>query len=204
MQVLWLKHYRLATHKSDILGDHHKIDLELTEKVPIRKSQRTGILDQIENLFTAGYGKKEDLRELDKVLRDDYTRVLQELRHDLEKTYLAAIEANQKVPSSILKEVTQTLDRVTSKIQRADYGYAALLDRTSKIREEVLARVLEYDRELKSSIDDLGADFQVCQSAAEEEVWPKLSEAAAAAKKTLRDLEAKWTDREIALNQTGG
>jgi len=44
----------------------------------------------------------------------------------------------------------------------------------------------------------------VCQSAAEEEVWPKLSEAAAAAKKTLRDLEAKWTDREIALNQTGG
>jgi len=76
----------------------------LTEKVPIRKSQRTGILDQIENLFTAGYGKKEDLRELDKVLRDDYTKVLQELRHDLEKTYLAAIEANQKVLQVYLRK----------------------------------------------------------------------------------------------------
>ncbi len=196
--------YLFRNLKFDIPISKNRTESELAEKAPIRKSQRTGILDQIENLFTGGYGKKEDLRELDKALRDDYSVALRDLRHDIEKTYLAAIKSNQVTTSAIFKEATQTLDRVTYKINRADYGYAGLLNRTSKIRENALNRVLGYDRGLKASMDTLTSAVREAESVADMEAWPRLKESADQLRKTIRDLEAKWTARETALNETGG
>jgi len=43
----------------------------MDEKETIDKvKNKQGILDRIQNFFTMGYGTKEDLRELDKKLRD--------------------------------------------------------------------------------------------------------------------------------------
>jgi len=121
----------------------------MAERETIKRIEdRQGALSQIQNFFTLGYGTKEDLRELDKKLRDLYYMDLQRLRHVWEEVYLTVLDAGVKVPSRDLKKVIQVMDRVMEKVHRADYGYAGLLDRKGHIREEELARILNHDRAL--------------------------------------------------------
>jgi hypothetical protein len=124
----------------------------LTARAPVRTSKRGGLLDTIENLFTGGYGKNEYLRDIDKALREAYVNDLRELRHRWEKVYLTVLDSGQSNLSRGFKQAIQSLDRITSSIQRADYGYAGLMDRTVKIRG-CPSRVLEYDRTMIGVIE---------------------------------------------------
>lgn len=54
-----------------------------------------GIFDKIQNFFTGGYGTKEDLRELDRKLRDDYSAVFKRMRHRWEEISLSALKAKK-------------------------------------------------------------------------------------------------------------
>ena len=67
----------------------------MEERETIKKvKDKQGVLSRIQNVFTLGYGTKEDLRELDKKLRDLYYQDLRDLRHVWEDVYLAALNAS--------------------------------------------------------------------------------------------------------------
>jgi hypothetical protein len=102
-----------------------------------KKPVRNGILDSIENFVTAGYGKKEDLRALDKDLREKYYSELMRLRHLWEKINLGVLEAGQAAIGRDCKSAMQTIDRLAAAVNRADYGYAGLFDRVEKIQEKL-------------------------------------------------------------------
>ena len=66
----------------------------MSERETIEKVKgKQGILSKIQNFFTLGYGTKEDLRELDRKLRDLYYVDLRDMRHVWEDLYLEALDA---------------------------------------------------------------------------------------------------------------
>ncbi len=168
----------------------------MSERETIEKVKgKQGILSKIQNFFTLGYGTKEDLRELDRKLRDNYYIDLRDMRHTWENLYLEAIDAGA-ADSRDYKKVIQVLDRVTEKVRHADYGYAGLMDRKGHIREEELARIFNYDKEVGNSVDGLKAAVEKAQSETEAGNWEAVAAEVKNVKKLLLAFEDKWTERE--------
>jgi RNAse (barnase) inhibitor barstar len=168
----------------------------MSEKETIEKvKDKQGILSKIQNFFTLGYGTKEDLRELDRKLRDLYYFDLRDMRHVWEDLYLEALDAGV-AQSRNYKKVIQVLDRVTEKVRHTDYGYAGLLDRKGHIRENELARVFNFDREFGSNLDNLKEAISKTQSEVEAENWETVPEEVKKVKSLLLAFEDKWDERE--------
>ena len=165
---------------------------ETIEKV----KQRQGVLAKIQDLFGLGYATKEDLRELDKKLRDSYYSDFKSLRHRWEEIYLSALNAGQKKAGDDFKKVTQVMDRVAEKIHRADYGYAGLMDRKGSIRETALARVFNYDKALSNDIQGLISSVDELYSDSEAERWAEATPKVRNVKSLILGIESKWDDRE--------
>jgi predicted helicase len=169
----------------------------LTEKETIEKvKQKQGILSQIQNFFTLGYGTKEDLRELDKKLRDMYYEELRNMRHLWEDIYLAALNSKISDSKSDFKKIIQVLDRVMENVRHADYGYSGLMDRKGHIREEELARVFNYDRDLGQSIEKMLDAVRKAQNETESENWTSLKTEVKDIKALLLGFENNWRERE--------
>ena len=157
--------------------------------------EKQGIFSKIQNFFTLGYGTKEDLRELDRKLRDLYYIELRDMRHVWEDLYLAALDASA-AQSRDYKQVIQVLDRVTEKVRHADYGYAGLWDRKGHIRENELASVFNFDRDLGQKLEGLEAAVSKVMSLVEAENWENVSAEVKNVKSLLLAFEDKWTERE--------
>jgi len=169
----------------------------MAERETIEKvKDKQGALSQIQNFFTLGYGTKEDLRELDRKLRDLYYTDLRDMRHVWEDIYLAALEADLKASSSDFKKVIQVLDRVMEQVRHADYGYAGLMDRKGHIREKELARVFNYDRTLSDDVESLKEAIKKAYSESEAENWTNIPADVKKIKGLLLAFDDKWRERE--------
>jgi len=168
----------------------------LSERETIEKvKEKQGIFSKIQNFFTLGYGTKEDLRELDRKLRDIYYIDLRDMRHVWEDLYLAAIEAGV-AKSRDYKQVIQVLDRVTEKVRHADYGYAGLWDRKGHVRENELARIFNFDNAFSSELDGLNDAVSKARNEIEAENWENVSSEVKNVKTLLLAFENKWNERE--------
>jgi len=157
---------------------------------------KQGILAKIQNVFGLGYATKEDLRELDKKLRDYYYADFRSLRHRWEEIYLAALNAGQKSAGDDFKKVIQIIDRVAEKVNRADYGYAGLMDRKGHIREGELARVFDYDKALGDDIQGIIKAVDELYSDSEADRWTDAATKVRNIKSLILGFESKWNDRE--------
>jgi len=169
----------------------------MSERDTIDKvKDKQGILSQIQNFFTLGYGTKEDLRELDRKLRDLYYVELRDMRHVWEDAYLAALNAGLKGSSSDFKKVIQVLDRVMEKVRHADYGYAGLMDRKGHIREEELARVFNFDQALSKNVEDIKQAVTQTYNNMEDENWTTIPAEIKKVRGLLSDFEDKLQERK--------
>lgn len=188
-----------GTSKDAVDGDDDKSKKEKTSQTSSSTIDKVksdqGILSKIQNFFTLGYGTKEDLRELDAKQRDLYYMDLKDMRHFWEDLYLEAMDAGQ-AQSRDYKKVIQVMDRVTEKVRHADYGYAGLLDRKGHIRENELARVFDYDRDLGKELEALKEAVNKTSSEIEAENWETVPEEVKTVKKLLLAFEDKWNERE--------
>lgn len=165
---------------------------ETIEKV----KNKQGILAKIQDFFGLGYATKEDIRELDKKLRDFYYSDLKSLRHRWEEIYLAALNAGQKAAGDDFKKVIQTIDRVAEKVNRADYGYAGLMDRKGHVREHELAKVFDYDKALGVDIETIENAIDDLYSDSEGDRWVDARKKVRNIKLLLLNFESKWNVRE--------
>jgi len=156
-----------------------------------RVKQKQGIISKIQDIFTLGYSTKEDLRELDKKLRDNYYADFKSLRHSWEEIYLQALNARQPNGDDY-KKVIQVMDRVAEKVNRADYGYAGLMDRKGHIRENELAKVFDYDKALGSHIQNIDQAVDELYALTEAEKWSETRAKVRSMKNLLLDFESKW------------
>jgi len=169
----------------------------MSERETIEKvKDRQGILGKIQNVFGLGYATKEDLRELDKKLRDYYYADFKSLRHRWEEIYLAALNAGLKAAGDDFKKVIQVMDRVAEKVNRADYGYAGLMDRKGHIRENELARVFDYDKALDGDIQAIIKAVDELYSDSEADRWAEAATKVRNVKSLILGFESKWDGRE--------
>ena len=169
----------------------------MSERETIEKvKNKQGILDRIQNFFTLGYGTKEDLRELDKKLRDLIYEDFRDVRHKWEDIYLEALNQNILDSSPKFKKIIQLLDRVMEKVRHADYGYAGLMDRKGHIREEELARVLNFDQVLSKNVEDIKQIVTQTYNNMEDENWATISAEIRKIKGLLMDFEDKIQERK--------
>jgi len=167
----------------------------MSEKDTLEKvKDKQGLLAKIQNVFGLGYATKEDLRELDKKLRDLYYADFRSLRHKWEEIYLAAINAGKA--NDDFKKVIQIMDRVAEKVNRADYGYAGLMDRKGHIRETELTRVFDYDKALSQDIQTLIAAIEELYSDSQAENWTDAQAKARNIKSLILGFESKWDERK--------
>ena len=169
----------------------------MSERVTIDKvKSKQGILDRIQNFFTLGYGTKEDLRELDKKLRDLMYEDFRDIRHKWEDIYMEALNQNVSTPSPRFKKIIQLLDRIMEKVRHADYGYAGLMDRKGHIREEELARVLNFDQTLSKHVEDIKQFVTQTYNNMENENWTNISAEIKKIQGSLMDFEDKLQQRK--------
>jgi len=167
----------------------------MSEKETIEKvKDKQGILAKIQNVFGLGYATKEDLRELDKKLRDFYYADFKSLRHKWEELYLAALNAGTATDD--FKKVIQIMDRVGEKVNRADYGYAGLMDRKGHIRESELARVFDYDKALNEDIQAIIRAIDELYNDSQAEKWTDAPTKTRNIKSLILGFESKWDERE--------
>ena len=157
---------------------------------------KQGIIAKIEDVVGLGYATKEDLRELDKKLREIYYADFKALRHRWEEIYLSALNAGMKSQGDDFKKVIQVIDRVAEKVNRADYGYAGLLDRKGHMREEELTRVFDYDKALSDEVQSITKAVDELYSDSEADKWTDAPTKVKNIKSLILDLESKWNDRE--------
>jgi len=169
----------------------------MSERETIEKvKEKQSLFDIIQNVFTLGYGTKEDLREVDKKLRDFYYADFKALRHRWEEIYLAALNAGQKQAADNLKTVIQIIDRVAEKVHHADYGYAGLFDRKGSIREKELAHIFNYDKTLETDLKTLTTTVNQLHNDTENENWQDLSAKVKQVKSLIQAFESKWDERK--------
>ena len=167
----------------------------MSEKDTVEKvKDKQGILAKIQNVFGLGYATKEDLRELDKKLRDLYFADFKSLRHKWEELYLAALNAGKATDD--FKKVIQIMERVGEKVNRADYGYAGLMDRKGHIRENELGRVFDYDKALNEDIQAMIKAIDELYNDSQAEKWADAPAKARNIKSLILGFESKWDERE--------
>jgi hypothetical protein len=166
-----------------------------------KKQARSSVFEELENLLMSGYGKKEDLRSLDKTLREQYYSELTVIRHQWEKISLEILEAGQTAIGRESKAVIQTIDRLAATVNRADYGYAPLFDRVKKIQNEALTRLLEYDKGLAESITKLSQDMVNAEAALKESMWPTLNQLVDALNHDLTVFEENLRKRKQLMSE---
>ena len=167
----------------------------MSEKDTLEKvKDKQGLLAKIQNVFGLGYATKEDLRELDKKLRDLYYADFKSLRHKWEELYLAALNAGKATDD--FKKVIQIMDRVGEKVNRADYGYAGLMDRKGHIRESELTRVFDYDKALSEDIQAIIRAIDELYNDSQAEKWADAPAKARNIKSLILGFESKWNERE--------
>jgi len=167
----------------------------MSEKDTVEKvKDKQGLLAKIQNVFGLGYATKEDLRELDKKLRDLYFADFKSLRHKWEELYLAALNAGKATDD--FKKVIQIMDRVGEKVNRADYGYAGLMDRKGHIRENELGRVFDYDKALNEDIQAMIKAIDELYNDSQAEKWADAPAKARNIKSLILGFESKWDERE--------
>ena len=169
-------------------------EVENTSDTLDKVKDKRGIISKIQDIFTLGYSTKEDLRELDKKLRDSYYADFKGMRHRWEEIYLEALNGKQR--GDDYKKVIQVMDRVAEKINRADYGYAGLMDRKGHVREEELAKIFDYDKALGDQVQFLQQTIDDLYGLVEAETWSETPPKVRAAKLKLLEIEKKWDGRE--------
>jgi hypothetical protein len=167
----------------------------MSEKDTLEKvKDKQGVLAKIQNIVGLGYATKEDIRELDKKLRDLYYADFKDLRHRWEEIYLSALNAGTATDD--FKKVIQIVDRIAEKVNHADYGYAGLMDRKGHIRETELTRVFDYDKALGEDIQAMMSAVDALYSDSQAEKWTDAPSKARNIKSLILGFESKWDERE--------
>jgi hypothetical protein len=171
--------------------------IDMSEKETIDKvKSRQSLMSKIQDVLLFGKGTREDLKEFDMQLREDYYKEISNLRQRWEEIYLEILESQQPSLNRKSKTIIQTLDRIKAQVNRATYGYAPLFNRTGQIESNELARVFSYDKEFGEYLNRLRESEENVAKSVESKDWKTVSDMVNTMKVSLDDTERRWKERE--------
>jgi hypothetical protein len=152
-------------------------------------------MSKIQDVLMFGKGTREDLKEFDMELREDYHKEITDIRQKWEAVYLEILDSQPSL-NRRFKTIIQTLDRVKEQVNRATYGYAPLFNRTGQIKSDELARVFNYDKEFGEYLNRLRESEDNVVKSVDSKDWGAVSQGLDNMKAVLADTENRWKERE--------
>lgn len=171
--------------------------IDLSEKETIEKiKSKQSLMSKIQDVLLFGKGTRDDLKEFDMQLREDYYKEISNLRQRWEEIYLEILESQQPSLNRKFKTIIQTIDRIEAQVNRSTYGYAPLFNRTGQIESNELARVFNYDKEFGEYLTRLRESEENVAKSVESKDCKAVSDGADNMKVVLDDTERRWKERE--------
>ena len=171
--------------------------IDLSEKETNEKDKsRQSLMSKIQDFLLFGKGTREDLKEFDMQLREDYHKEISNLRQRWEEIYLEILDSQQPSLNRKSKTIIQTLDRIKEQVNRATYGYAPLFNRTGQIKSDELTRVFNYDKEFGEYLDRLRESEENVAKNVDAKDWKAVSDGVNNMKLVLDNTERRWKERE--------
>jgi hypothetical protein len=152
-------------------------------------------MSKIQDILMFGKGTREDLKEFDMELREDYHKEISDIRKRWETVYLEIFDSQPSL-NRRFKTIIQTLDRVKEQVNRATYGYAPLFNRTGQIKSDELARVFNYDKQFGEYLNRLRESEDNVISSVDSKDWVAVSVGLDNMKAVISDTERRWKERE--------
>ena len=115
-----------------------------------------GLLEKIGSVIPgfAGYKEKELRREADKLLRTELASELKLIDREIDEVYEEMVDSKLQNSYGIMDTATALMDKIISKVEIADYGYAGFFSAV-KIKEGALDRMYEFDAGLFSDLEGM-------------------------------------------------
>jgi len=144
-----------------------------------------------------GYVNRDNARELDSMLRGQLASKLEGNKTKIKNTVSNLSKSGKLFESQDIDKIDKKNENCIAQFKSASRGYSGMFDVT-KIKEDKLNRVYEFDSALLSDVDNINGLFSALESNSAAGVETK--EDIAKVSKSLDDLLQKFTDRENLLN----
>jgi len=102
----------------------------------------------------AGYLKREERRESDKLLRGHLEALLRALKGRIDKIAVKLTDAGSIGLLKPINTATKLIEKVADRVRFADYGYSGFFD-LEKIGESELEKIYEFDKSLHTGIEEI-------------------------------------------------
>lgn len=139
---------------------------DLTEKIQAAQSKLEELASSIPGY--AGYKRKEQRREADKLLRLHVARQYEEQLKRLSDVQYTLTSRGRLASIVTLERAVMKLQLLIDRIKTASYGYAGLFD-PLKVDEEVLERLYDFDRAMVEGAGRIASLLDRLAEAAEAE-----------------------------------
>jgi predicted transcriptional regulator len=135
------------------------------------------------------YLKQENLRDADKLIRDELVKRLDRVKGELDRAKQERVERGSLLHLDKLDRVTSKVDAVSHQIRFAARGYRGLFD-PEEVGEDDLVGLLNFDERLFGVVESLAAGAAKVAPLSDEELLP-----------ALRDLESQLTALDHTLDE---
>ena len=157
---------------------------------------RGSLLDLIENIVLFNYARKENLRELDKTLRESYCNDLRDFRSQFNIIYESILNKELSGFFEYMRDILILFDRLIGKIEHSFYGYTPIFERKKKINVNELRIILNHDKDLNSNVEEIKLIIERVYEESENEDFEKVKNQIEELRKKMMVLEKKWNERE--------
>ncbi len=135
------------------------------------------------------YLEREELRDVDKLIRDELVKKMQELIDKINDVKRELVDSGRLAGLDLLDRSTHKLEKLRDSIRFASRGYSGVFD-LEQLNEQVLNRLIEFDQNLFEQINSLA-----------DKVKEVLSRPKSELKTTLRELDEEIDIFEEKLDQ---
>jgi len=102
----------------------------------------------------AGYLKREERRESDKLLRRHLEGLLRALKGKIDKIAVKLTDAGSLGLLKPINRATKMFEKIADRVRFADYGYSGFFD-LEKVGESKLEKMYDFDKGLETGIEDI-------------------------------------------------
>ena len=121
------------------------------------------------------YLEREEKRDIDKLIRDELVKKLQELIDQLNQAKQKLVDSGRLAGLDLLDRTTHKLEKIRDSIRFASRGYRGVFD-LEQMAEEELDRLIEFDQKLFGKISVLKEKLQQVLSRPQAELKSALGE----------------------------
>ncbi len=143
-----------------------------------------------------GYVNKDNMRELDTILRNSIAEKLESNKTHIKNAVLTLSQSGKLFETSNIEKLEKKNESIIAKLRSASRGYSGAFD-VKKINEDTLNRLYEFDYNLLSFAENINRDFSDLESKAKTDIKDQTD----LVSKNLDDFLEKFTERENILRQ---